>query len=127
VRQASRAVLVCVLLLSVAALTLAAHEVKLSAAALVAEQAGPPVEQGEEQQEAKSPTVREFERQQARAINKQRHDDLKRDTDKLLQLATELKLAVDKSNEHTLSMDVVKKAEEIEKLSKSVQKKMRGY
>jgi hypothetical protein len=33
---------------------------------------------------------------------------------------------VDKSNEHTLSLDVVKKADEIEKLAKSVKEKMRG-
>jgi hypothetical protein len=34
---------------------------------------------------------------------------------------------VDKSNEHTLSLDVVKKADEIEKLAKSVKEKMKGY
>lgn len=77
--------------------------------------------------EPPSKTMRELERQQEKARNTQRHDDLKHDTDKLLQLATELKTAVDKSNENTLSMEVVRKAEEIEKLSKSVQKKMRGY
>jgi nitric oxide reductase activation protein len=80
-----------------------------------------------EREEPKSPEVREQERQQAKAMNKERHENLKRDADKLLQLATELKLYVDKTNDQTLSLDVVKKAEEIEKLSRSVQKKMRGY
>ena len=58
--------------------------------------------------------------------NEQRQADLKRDTEKLLQLSTELKQYVDKSNENVLSVDVVKKAEEIEKLAHSVKVKMRG-
>lgn len=69
----------------------------------------------------------DMEREQAKAINKKRQEDLKHDTDRLLELATELKLTVDKSSEQTLSLDVVKKAEAIEKLAKSVQKRMRGY
>lgn len=58
--------------------------------------------------------------------NEQRQADLKRDTDKLLKLSTELKQYVDKSNENILSMDVIKKADEIEKLAHSVKTKMRG-
>ena len=58
--------------------------------------------------------------------NEQRQADIKKDTDKLLELATELKQYVDKSNENTLSLDVVKKAEQIEKLAKSVKEKMKG-
>ncbi len=58
--------------------------------------------------------------------NAQRQQDIRKDTEKLLELATELKQAVDKSNKDTLSLDVVKKAEEIEKLAKSVKSKMRG-
>lgn len=77
--------------------------------------------------EPESKSMRELLRQQEKARNADRQQDLKQDTEKLLQLATELKLAVDKSSENTLSMDVIKKAEQIEKLSKSVQKKMRGY
>jgi hypothetical protein len=59
-------------------------------------------------------------------VNIQRQDEIRRDTEKLLELATELKQAVDKSNEHTLSLDVIKKAEQIEKLAKSVKEKMKG-
>lgn len=81
----------------------------------------------DEQREPESKATREIMRQQEKARNEQRQKDLEQDTEKLLQLATELKAAVDSSNEHTLSMDVLKKAEQIEKLSKSVQKKMRGY
>lgn len=58
--------------------------------------------------------------------NTQRQADLKRDTEKLLKLSTELKEYVDKSNENVLSIEVVTKAEEIEKLAHSVKMKMRG-
>ena len=58
--------------------------------------------------------------------NEQRQAELKRDTAKLLQLSTELKDYVDKTNENVLSLDVVKKAEEIEKLAHSVKVKMKG-
>lgn len=57
---------------------------------------------------------------------KQRVAALKSDTDKLLKLSTELKSYVDKSDENILSVDVIKKAEEIEKLAKSVKDKMKG-
>ena len=68
----------------------------------------------------------ELEREMARKRNQERQAALKKDTDKLLQLATELKQYVDKTNEHVLSLDVIKKAEEIEKLSKSVKEKMKA-
>jgi hypothetical protein len=58
--------------------------------------------------------------------NEQRQADLKRDTEKLLKLSTELKQYVDKSNQNILSVDVIKKADEIEKLAHSVKTKMRG-
>lgn len=58
--------------------------------------------------------------------NLQRQQDIQKDTEKLLELATELKQAVDKSNENMLSVDVIKKAEQIEKLAKQVKDKMKG-
>lgn len=67
-----------------------------------------------------------MEREMAKRAAKERQAAIKRDTDKLLELATQLKDNVDKSSENTLSMDVVKKAEEIEKLAKSVKEKMKG-
>ena len=51
---------------------------------------------------------------------------LRRDTEKLLSLATELKQNVDKTSPSILSMDVIKKAQEIEKLAKSVKDKMKN-
>ena len=62
----------------------------------------------------------------AKKLNQQRQAQLKRDTDTLLRLATELKQYVDKSNESTLSVEVIKKADEIEKLAHSVKDRMKG-
>jgi hypothetical protein len=67
-----------------------------------------------------------IEKDMAKKANEQRQADLKRDTDKLLKLATELQRYVDKSNANVLSLEVVKKAEEIEKLAHSVKEKMKG-
>ena len=65
-------------------------------------------------------------RELEKKAEKQRVAELKSDTDKLLKLSEELKTYVDKSDENVLSLDVMKKAEEIEKLAKSVHDKMRG-
>jgi hypothetical protein len=67
-----------------------------------------------------------MERDMAKKANQERQANLKRDTEKLLQLSTELKKYVDKSNENVLSLEVMKKAEEIEKLAHSVKEKMKG-
>jgi hypothetical protein len=65
-------------------------------------------------------------KEMAKAANKQRQEQLKRDTEKLLKLATELKQYVDKTNENMLSLEVLRKSEEIEKLAHSVKEKMKG-
>jgi spore coat polysaccharide biosynthesis protein SpsF (cytidylyltransferase family) len=62
----------------------------------------------------------------AKKANLERQAQLKTDTDKLFKLSRELKDYVDKSNENVLSVDVLKKAEEIEKLARSVKDKMKG-
>lgn len=67
-----------------------------------------------------------LERDMAKKANQSRQAALKKDTDRLLKLATELKEYVDKTNENMLSMDVIKKADEIEKLAHSVKDKMKG-
>jgi hypothetical protein len=69
---------------------------------------------------------RRMEKEMAKRANLERQADIKRDTEKLLKLATELKESVDKTTESTLSLDVVKRAEEIEKLAHSVKEKMKG-
>jgi len=65
-------------------------------------------------------------RHQAILRNDQRQKDLVRDTQKLYALAGQLKTDVAKSNKDILSIDVIKKADEIEKLAKSVKEKMKG-
>jgi hypothetical protein len=71
-------------------------------------------------------TQERMARELAKKANLERQAGLKADTDKLLKLAVELKDSVDKSNENVLSLEVVKKAEEIEKLAHSVRDKMKG-
>jgi hypothetical protein len=65
-------------------------------------------------------------RDMEKRANLERQAALKADTEKLLKLATELKQSVDKTNASVLSLDVMKKAEEIEKLAHSVKDKMKG-
>jgi hypothetical protein len=72
-----------------------------------------------------SPEEQQAQRDRVRAMNKERQRKLKEDTDKLLELATELKQHVDRTNEHILSVEVVKKTDEIEKLAKSIRDKMK--
>jgi hypothetical protein len=71
-------------------------------------------------------TQQRMARDMAKKANLERHALLKTDTDKLLKLAVELKDSVDKSNENVLSLEVLKKADEIEKLAHSVKDKMKG-
>ena len=64
--------------------------------------------------------------QQEKLRNNDRQKRLVADTEKLLVLATDLKTQVDKSTKDTLSVDVIKKADEIEKLAHSVKERMKG-
>ncbi len=87
-----------------------------------------PAPQFQQPQKDQEPVIPpDIERKMAKERSKARYEDMKRDSQKLLELATELKQYVDKSGENVLSMNVIKKCDEIEKLSKSVRSKMRGY
>lgn len=72
-------------------------------------------------------TTPEMERNQAKMRNLDRQKQLVADTDKLVALANQLKAEVDKSTKDTLSIDVIRKADEIEKLAHNVKEKMKGY
>jgi hypothetical protein len=76
--------------------------------------------------EPNDPMQRQRLEKMEKARNADRQKHLVQDTDKLLALAKELKEDVAKSNEDTLSVNVVKKAGEIEKLAKSVKDRMRS-
>ena len=56
----------------------------------------------------------------------QRAAELAADTARLEQLAAELKIAMDKSTKDTLSLSVIKKAQEVEKLAHKVRDEMRA-
>jgi hypothetical protein len=73
-----------------------------------------------------TPLPPELEQDQAKMRNLDRQKKLVDDTAKLVSLANELKADVDKSSKDTLSLDVIKKADEIEKLAHSVKEKMKG-
>jgi hypothetical protein len=76
--------------------------------------------------EEPSPETEQMERRQALARNADRQKQLVKDTDKLFALASELKTEVAKTNKDTMSIDVIKKADEIEKLARSVRDKMKA-
>src|SRR4051812_30486294 len=75
------------------------------------------------------PTLEKMQKEAEKQRNEKRQSDLKRDTDQLYKLAGELKKSVDSTNEHVLSVEVLRKTEEIQKLAKSVHDKMKaeGY
>ncbi len=72
------------------------------------------------------PDIARTQSDMAKKANHGRHALIKKDTDQLLVLATELKQSVDKSDENMLSVDVIRKADEIEKLARTVRENMRG-
>lgn len=59
------------------------------------------------------------------AVNAARKKQIAEDAARLLQLATELKAEVDKTNKDTLSLNVIRKADTIERLAKGVKEKMK--
>lgn len=72
------------------------------------------------------PLPPQIQEQQDRSRNSERQKRLVADTNKLLVLATQLKEDVDKTNKDVMSVDVIKKADEIEKLAHSVKERMKG-
>jgi hypothetical protein len=69
-------------------------------------------------------TMRRVE--QRKMLIAERQKRLVEDTDKLLALTTALKEQVDDSNKNILSLDMVKKADEIEKLAHSLKERIKG-
>jgi hypothetical protein len=72
------------------------------------------------------PATEKLERAAQKERNAKRQQDIRQDSEKLLELATELKQYVDKTNENIISIDVIRKAEQIEKLAKNVKEKMKA-
>ena len=65
-----------------------------------------------------------MQRRMAKQRNQERFAKIKKDTDQLLELATQLKQSVDAAGDQTLSLAVIRKAEQIEKLARQVRQKM---
>jgi hypothetical protein len=64
--------------------------------------------------------------QQTKVRNDDRQKRLVADSNKLLELATQLHNDVAKTDKNILSIDVVHRAEEIERLARSVKERMKG-
>ena len=67
----------------------------------------------------------EIQRQQAMAANSQRQIEIRRDMEKMQQLTAELSDYLQKAERGVVSIDAIKKAEQIEKLAHSVKSKMK--
>lgn len=67
----------------------------------------------------------DVQRKQAMAANLQRQQEMRRDSEKMLQLMQELNQYLQNKTPGTVSLDAVKKAEQIEKLAHSVRTKMK--
>jgi TolA-binding protein len=65
------------------------------------------------------------QRQQALAANQQRQVEIKRDMEKMAELTDELKGYLAQSGQGVMSIDAIKKAEQIEKLAHSLKSKMK--
>ena len=72
------------------------------------------------------PTTAMREANRARSMANERQKKIAEDTTKLLQLATELKTDVDKTTKDEMSLDVIRKADEIERLAHDVKQRMKG-
>lgn len=67
-----------------------------------------------------------MEHERLKSLNDDRHKRLAADVDRMVELTNELKADVDKTNKDELSIEVIKKAQEIEKLAHDVQSRMKG-
>ena len=85
----------------------------------------PSVRQGPDTASVPVRTQEEADRERIKKANELRQEEITRDTEKLFQLSTELKDFVDKNNQGILSLDALKKAEQIEKLARSVKSKIK--
>ena len=71
-------------------------------------------------------TMRSAVEKQLRMRNDERQKRLVSDTEKLLQLATQLHNDVAKTDKNVMSLDVIRRAEEIERLAHGVKDRMKG-
>ncbi len=70
-------------------------------------------------------TEEQIERERAQKANKLLQAEIKQDTEKLFTLSSELKEFMDQHSQGVLSLDAVKKAEQIEKLAHNLKSKIK--
>ena len=85
----------------------------------------PSVRQGPTTSNIPVRTEEQIDRERAQKANELLQMEIKRDTEKLFTLSSELKDFVDQHGQGVLSLDAVKKAEQIEKLAKGLKSKIK--
>ena len=83
-------------------------------------------QQGDPNSKINLPPFASSEEKQVKMREEERQKRLIADTDRLLALVTQLHEDVAKTDRHILSIDVVKRADEIEKLAHSVKEREKG-
>jgi hypothetical protein len=81
------------------------------------------IQQGQDTRAVPIRTGNPVDEQQMQRMREMRMEQMKKDTGKLYQLTGELKQYIDKNGSNFLSVDMIKKAEGIEKLAHSVKQK----
>jgi TolA-binding protein len=85
----------------------------------------PSIAQGPGMEDVPVTTGSDAQKQQAMAANEMRQQEIRRDTEKMAELTQELKNSLLKSDQGVISVDTIKKAEQIEKLAHSVKSKLK--
>jgi len=78
---------------------------------------------------AQEPDIRgpRMKREQMEALLKHEHKKSLDDAAELIKLSEELKIELEKNDQHVLSMAAMKKTEEIEKIAKRIRGRMRRF
>jgi hypothetical protein len=95
------------------------------AGAASAQSLPPVISHGQAMESIPVTTVDPAQRQLAIAVHQQRQAEIKRDMEKMAELTQQLKDYLARSGEGVMSIDAIKKAEQIEKLAHSVKSKMK--
>ena len=85
----------------------------------------PAVQQGPDTRNVPVRSAQDAEQEQLKKYREMRQEEIRRDTEKLYQLTTELREYIEKNSGNVLSLDMVKKADTIEHLAHSVKQKMK--
>jgi hypothetical protein len=74
-----------------------------------------------------NPSGPRMKREQMEALLKHEHQKSLEDAAELMKLSEELKIDLEKNDRHVLSMNAMKKAEEIEKIAKRIRGRMKRF